>query len=203
MKWIMAMAAVMAVPAMALGAASFSLSVGGATAIEVNPADDPATFALDLFIDQDDANGTAGFGGALEASTNGVFYVTSKAMQLDGPFFLLTLGPVFKNDTNKWLSPRTANFGAMSSSANGYWNAGQFPGKAVTIGMAVPAGAPNGVYTISIGDPGGGIYISNYDGEGSQTPLTTSSLQVTVVPEPASMLLLVGALPFLRRRRSA
>ena len=203
MKWIMAMAAVLALPALALGAASFSLEVGGETAIEICKTTDPA-FTIDLFVDQDDANGTAGFGGALEASTNGVFYVTSKIFQLKGPKYLLTTGPVFKNDTNKWLSPMTKNFGFMSESANGYFNAGQFPAKAVTMGAKVPADAPNGTYTISIGDPGGGIMISNYDGSGDQTPMdSTATLQVTVVPEPASMLLLVGALPFLRRRRSA
>ena len=198
MKWIMAMAAVLAVPALALGAASFALDVGGETAIEICKTTDPS-FTLSLGITQDDANGCGGFGGALQASANGVFEVTKRIWTIPGPRFDGATNVQMKG----FISPMTKNFGSISMNDNGYWNAAFFPAEVEKFNITIPATTPNGVYTICIGDPGGGIYVMNYDGSGNQAPLTSNCVEVTVVPEPASMLLLVGALPFLRRRRSA
>jgi hypothetical protein len=108
---------------------------------------------------------------------------------------------------NKWLetTPHAGqNFGGLHDAY--YWFASSFPRRLALItlesdGDAGPNTAP-GVYTISIGDAGGGIGIYEAGSHTNQDP-TLGTFEVTITPEPASILLLVGALPFLRRRRSA
>lgn len=204
MKWIMAMGAVLAIPALAYGAASFTLTAGGsgtagATAVTVDPGD---SFGIDLGIVQGDANGTAGFGGALQASANDQFYITGRSWHI-AYADANTTDTTLLNDTNKWLVDDAhpgQNIGAINDET-GYWPAGDFPQVVET--FTIQTNSDPGVYTITIGDAGGGILISDGLGEDEQTPLTIGSYQVTITPEPASMLLLAGALPFLRRRRSA
>ena len=204
MKWIMAMGAVLAIPALAYGAASFTLTAGGsgtagATAVTIDPGD---SFSIDLGITQEDAYGVAGFGGALQASANGQFYITGRSWLVSNADEN-TATSVLLNDTNKWLADDPfpgQNVGAIEE-VTGYWPAGDFPQVMET--FIIQTNSDPGVYTITIGDAGGGILIADGMGEVEQTPLTIGSYQVTITPEPASMLLLAGALPFLRRRRSA
>jgi hypothetical protein len=206
MKWMMAVGAVLAVPALAFGAASYTLTAGGSgtdgtATITVCKLTDPC-FSVDLGIDQDDAIGCALFGGALAASANDTFYVTGRTMNVDDAY-LATVNNKWTNNNNKWLetTPHSGqNFGAIKNVY--YWPASDFPKVVETIDLCVDPDAPNGNYTISIGDPGGGIYIGDYTGENEQTPLDSSAtVTVHVIPEPASLLLLAGVLPFLRRRR--
>jgi hypothetical protein len=210
MKWIMAMGAVLAIPALAFGAASYTLTAGGsgmdgATTITVCKLTDPC-FSIDLGISQSDVNGVAGFDGALEASSNDVFYASARSwvvLEVDEN----TVTSVLLNDTNKWLETSAhpgQNVGAINNGATiGYWPADDFPQVMETITICVDPDAKNGTYTITVGDAGGGVAIYDGMGDYEQTPLTIGSYEVVVIPEPASMLLLAGLLPFLRRRRSA
>ena len=208
MKWMMAMGAVLAMPALAFGAASFTLTGGGTgiegtTAITVCKLTDPC-FSIDLGVISGDPLGVALFGGALAASANDTFYVTGRSFNINNRT-LATTTKVWINDTNKWLetTPHPGqNFGVMHDVY--YWMASTFPRVMETMDICVAPDAPNATYIISLGDPGGGIYIGDSSGDGQQLPLDYSAtFAVTVVPEPASMLLLAGVLPLLRRRRSA
>ena len=213
MKWIMAMGAVLAIPVLAFGAASYTLTNGGsgmagATAITVCKLTDPS-FSIDLGITQGDANGVSGFDGAMQASSNNVFYMTARTWLLASDVDENTGPATLTNDTNKWLetSPHPGqNIGCIHKAdlnPMGYWPAGDWPQVAERMTFSVDSNAPNATYTITVGDAGGGVAIYDGMGDYEQTPLTIGTYEVTVIPEPASMLLLAGLLPFLRRRRSA
>jgi hypothetical protein len=67
--------------------------------------------------------------------------------------------------------------------------------------LAWDTSLPVGTYTVSLS--GGSIWTSaDADGILLSGPLTDANFVLTVVPEPATALLLLGALPLLRRRRS-
>ena len=208
MKWIMAIGAVLAIPALAFGAASYTLTAGGsgmsgATAVTIDPGD---SFSIDLGITQE-GTGVAAFDGALTASSNSTFYVTGRTWFLEGGANGENVyTPNWVNDTNKWLETSAhagQNFGSVKPGSYAYWAASVFPSVTQTIDLDSSAIAEAGTYTISMGSAGGGIQIYDSDGVAKQETLTLGSYQVTITPEPASMLLLAGALPFLRRRRSA
>ena len=208
MKWVMTVGAVLAIPALAFGAASFTLTAGGTgvngtTSITVCKLTAPA-FSIDLGIVQDDTLGASLFGGALAASANDTFYVTGRSFNINNRQ-LATTTKVWINADNKWLETDAhpgQNFGVMHDTY--YWMASTFPRVMETMNLQVSATAPNATYIISISNPNGGIYIGDHTAEAHQLPLDSSAtVEVTVIPEPASMLLLAGLLPFLRRRRSA
>ena len=59
-----------------------------------------------------------------------------------------------------------------------------------TFTIQTPVGAGPGVYTITVGDAGGGIGIYDYSGEYDLTPLTIGTIQVTVTANSAPAVLL-------------
>ena len=200
MKWIVVMGAVLALSPVAFGAASFTLTESGTTATAVY-AEAGDTISIDLHMTAESSVDAIGL--ALEASTTGIFDVSARTwasglgVPIDQPTFLSDPG----------LDTKTNNAGAASQTGFPF-PAG--PSVLETIDLDIDTGADDGVYIISIADPGGGLYVQyvdtgageNNDGYDYGEGLILGTFEVTI-PEPASMLLLVGALPFLRRRRSA
>lgn len=98
--------------------------------------------------------------------------------------------------TNFELGPMLGNLIALTATAGTFVNANGPDALLGTFQITVPAGTPLGDYTIALADPGGSTNI---------TPAPTSGYElvagtISVIPEPASVLMLIGALPFLRRR---
>ena len=204
MKWIMVMGAVLALSPVAFGAASFTLteSGGSATAIE---AEAGTTISLDFQLTGEGTADVVSFG--LEASSTGIFDVSGQtwatalgAVQVE-PKFLSIPG----------LDTKSYDGGGMAATGKAF-PAG--PSVLETIDLDIAAGATlNQTYTITLVNPlPSGMLLVQYtdtglgensDGYDYGAGLTLGSYEVTIVPEPASMLLLVGALPFLRRRRAA
>ena len=192
MKRIVPMGAALALPALAFGGAGFSLTEGGTgvygpTAITVNAGD---SFTIDLGITQEDSTGCTLFGGALEASTSGIFYLTGRSFSLSDTCFEAVEDAVLLHDDHKWLSPQAPNFGALRFddpmlTLPLYWPADEFPSVVCMFTLQTAVDATPGVYTIVTGDPGGGIYIADWEGQNpGQTPLTFGTIQVTVKDWP-------------------
>ena len=205
MKWIMVMGAVLALSPVAFGAASFSLTESGGSATAVN-AQAGTTISVDLHMTA--ASTVKVFSLGLLGSTSGIFDVSARTWDaaLGAPDDDI-------NFVGSALDSPTANAGALREVGKPF-PAG--PSVLETIDLDIDSGATlNTKYTISMVAPGtgGNIYVSYEDGtSGDSAPgvdacalgdVTLSTYDVTIVPEPASMLLLAGALPFLRRRRSA
>ena len=71
-----------------------------------------------------------------------------------------------------------------------------------TVTLKYAPTVPGGSYTLSLGSPGfAGMIVLDQDSEIAD--MGSAPVFYLNIPEPASMLLLAGALPFLRRRRSA
>ena len=202
MKWFMAIAAVLALPAMAFGAASFSLTSGGASAITIAPND---SFDVNVTINYSSpVTGITGFDAGLSASTDNIFQCTARS-------WVLTKASSTRSDSwftsaayynDVYVNPvANQNIGGIRSI--GAWT-DPSPLDCENLSLYNAIGTP-GVYTLTLVSPGAaGLNI--LDGQSPAQKIdgvTSSTLQVTITPEPASMLLLVGALPFLRRRRSA
>jgi MYXO-CTERM domain-containing protein len=65
------------------------------------------------------------------------------------------------------------------------------------------AGAAPGVYLLVLINPDAGFKTDLINTAGGEVPAVLGTATITVLPEPATALLLLGALPFMRRRRSA
>ena len=200
MKWIMVMGAVLALSPAAFGAATFTLteSGGSATAVDAQPGD---TISVDLHMTA--ASAAKVFSLGLLQSNTGIFDVSARTWNSGGA---PVDDPTFVSSVTSLDSP-TSDAGATAQTT---FPAG--PSVVETFDLDINGGAANGVYTITMVGPGqaGMIYVQYADGTSGDSmagydygsDVTLGTFQVTV-PEPASMLLLAGALPFLRRRRSA
>lgn len=73
--------------------------------------------------------------------------------------------------------------------------------KLITYQIASTMGLAAGTYEITVGDKAGLGFSACNDASGCVTP-SAGLLRLIVVPEPASALLLLAAVPFLRRRRA-
>ena len=201
MKWIMAMVAVLALPALAFGAASITLTEHGGTGTSISVAQGGSVW-IDVQIDFDDTAGCGGFNFGLREATGGIFDITDRNMPL-GSFNAISPPPDMP-----WAVANAFNAtnvgGAHTVSAWAHTGSDQ-----VFLELEITAGAAATLATYTV-DPGRTISavptsVSVYQSDGltQDTPLTLAGIDITVTPEPASMLLLAGALPFLRRRRSA
>jgi len=212
MKWFMAIAAVLTVPALAFAGASFTLTgnVGTSTGVttltidELNAAG--GVMSVDLGIST--SVGCAGFDVALGTDTDDVFQMTGRTVHLS--YWSESKSDKSLFTTNKLLKASPIgdqNLGGTYSYPGGSWPGyyGTSPADAMTVDLKMVGTITSFPYAISIAGAGvtGLTILDNsspvqdiYD---SSVPLA----QVVITPEPASMLLLIGALPFLRRRRSA
>ena len=203
MKCIMAMVAVLALPALAFGAASMSLTAHGSSATTVSVVKGNSV-VIDLQIDFDDTLGCEGFNLALREATGGVFDITARSMPL-GHFGPLvddeTLFPYDVADDNV-----LGNLGGDHKDA-GHWAYTGSDQVFLELTLLADASATETTYTVMPGRfnkfVAASVSVKDNTGLVDQTPLGLNGIDICVTPEPASMLLLVGALPFLRRRRSA
>ena len=205
MKWIMAMVAVLALPGLAFGAASMTLTEHGGSATTAEIGTLAGTIVIDLNVDFDDTLGCDGFNLALRETTGTVFEVTARSSPLTDFSPMTADGTLLDYAVEDIFS--MGNLGGERSSA-GTWAHTGSDQVFLELTLSYPAGLTLGnTYTINPGRTNKVIAttVSVKDNTGlvDQTPLGLNGIDITVVPEPASMLLMVGALPFLRRRRSA
>ena len=208
MKWIMVMGAVLALSPVAFGAAHFSLATAGgsATAISVLPG---TTISVDLNVVADDT--IASFSAFLNASATGVIDGSTRTWKSPPGDAFFESGA---DDLGGGLDTLSLDIGGVSNTSADWASSCTIE----TFSLIVDAGAENQTLTITVAeDPTLSAYVEYSPGstEGEfgdgyeygtvmgGTELTFGSYEVNIIPEPASMLLLAGALPFLRRRRSA
>jgi hypothetical protein len=201
MKWFMAIGAVLVLPALAYGGASLTLTVGGsgttgATAITIDPDD---SFTLDLGVIHDFSY-FAGFNAGLQCDTADVFKALSRTVHLSNWSANKTNKNLFTEQP--WLKTSALaeqDYGAIHDTS--YWSGS--PLDTQTITLDTEASVTPGVYNITLGSPGlAGLNVMD-ESYTLYAPDSVGTFEVTITPEPASMLLLIGALPFLRRRRSS
>jgi len=178
MKKYVAVIALLALPALAMAQGNtLSLLVGGQGSVTAQPGD---TLTVDVVVNLDTL--LAGYDAWATASTSGIFDITSETRY--APWNWFTSGSAVGGlDTT---SPTSTGLAAMGQEVAS--------GTILTWDVVVDSAAPNGTYTIT---PGANLSDPNFGAIAyTAVPLTV------VIPEPATMLLLAGALPFLRRRRA-
>lgn len=204
MKSILVALVVLSMPMIAFGGASFTLTLGGSgtngdASISVYPGD---SFTIDLGIFHD-TDGISGFDCGLIASAADIFKATGRTVHLS---YWDNHKPDLALFTNySWLQLSASdyqNYGGMMQIPYGYWSGSSLLTQTIT--LATELTAPAGIYTISLGSAGEGCYnIADQDTQ-AMTIGETPSFEVTILPEPASLLLMVCFLPLLfRRRRSS
>ncbi len=204
MKWIVAMVAVLAVPALAFGGASMTLTEHGTSATAISVAKG-GSVVIDLQVDFDDTLGCGGFNLALREAAGTIFDITARNMPLGNFMPVDSDGTILPVDVD---TTTIYNLGGIHDIKYGAWAWTGSDQVFLELTLSVPANAPLGMYTINLGAANPVlpflISVKDHTGLADQTPLTTAGIDIFVgLPEPASMLLLAGALPFLRRRRSA
>lgn len=210
MKKSMFLVALLVIPAVAFaGTATMSLKLsGGATAITVAPNTPVALTAVWSLDDYAGApNGIANVDAVLHASANNVFKFGTTARVWGAPFSsgkFDAATPAALN--NLALNPDSANLGALA--LNPAFDDPMAVGNYTTLNAPLPwtlntinliVNAAPGVYTLTIP----GAFAGTSDDLGAPVALDTAlnnGITVTVTPEPATMLLLAAAVPFLRRR---
>lgn len=210
MKKTMFLVALLAIPALAFaGTATMSLKLSdGSYAKSVDVATLPATISVLWGLDSyaGAPNGIANVDAYMTASASNVFKVTARSFgtPFSAGFFAAATNPtLFVN-----LAPDSANIGALATGGSG--PLGNYlspddqatPWTLNTLTIQVLAGTPVGSYTLQLKP---GYFAGTTDATGEvPEQLTTGQadgpITITVTPEPATMLLLTLALPFLRRR---
>ena len=199
MKKLIALVLILALPTLAFGATNYAVQVGGASSTTYAAGSAPASLAMDIVLSLGpEAAGTFGFGGALTGPMGNITartYVGNAANAIWLPNGN-PIGPIASK----------LDFGEVETAAGA-----DLSGTSTVVTLTV-TGLPNvvGVYTYVVGDsvdfpPSGGGGTDMNTGWWSNTgvPVATDSVTpfvITVTPEPATMLLLAGVLPFLRRR---
>jgi hypothetical protein len=204
MKKLIPIVLLLALPAMAFGGENSSISLlsGGNASLDVALTDLPTTMSLDVVVYFDEDQQTA-LGGGLYGSS--LITVTNRSYALpqsgwaknDG---MGTPALIVGSDLSQ-----SRDWGAQTAS-NDYINSGTTT--FVTLTLDLPTGLDTGsgypiAYPITIVDSERGpLYYTNVgaEGEGRYFGDNVAGFTLNITPEPATMLLLAGALPFLRRR---
>ena len=209
MKWVMVIAAMLTLPALAFGAASFTLEINGGGS-EITIADlitASGLLSVNVGIDADDPS--AGFDVALAASTDDDVTMVTRTMHL-GYWSASKLDKALFT-TYKMLKTSALgdqNLGGVYDYINCSWSVAEVA-NTQTVNLSIDTAAvttylaTNDSYAISISGAGlTGLHILDDSTPSVDVYDTGATLaQVLITPEPASLLLLIGALPFLRRRR--
>lgn len=96
---------------------------------------------------------------------------------------------------------KTQVSGDLGWSGNPNWAAAKFPGVIDTVTVELKGLQNMDNYVVTIGDPGAGLIVVNP--AGAQFPIgALGSVTISVLPEPASLLLLALGGLFLRRRHA-
>lgn len=199
MRKLISLVLILAMPAMAFGATGYAVQVGGAASAEYEVGSVPDSLAMDIILSLDAAgDGTFGFFGALSGPANATVSRTLKAP-------VTTWGFIINNDAAYNGKPLSElwDFGAIET-AGTMVLLGAGANDLMTLTVSGLAGLGEGTYNFSVvssSDQMAGAAWSN-TGEpilvDAVVPFVLKVVQP--IPEPATMLLLAGALPFLRRR---
>lgn len=203
MKKLIALVLILALPSFAFGAGAYSVvETGGTAAASIAPG--TASLSLDIVLTVDEAN--IGFGGALEGPAG----VTIVSRTMAAP---VSAAEWLQNSTDAQLVGSSLSakwdFGAVDTVSQSFG-----PGAVKLVTLVVnPSLLAPGVYQLRVGDstnlpPSLGGATDNNTGWYAPAslfglPVTAdagAAFTLTVTPEPVTMLLLAGALPFLRRR---
>ena len=206
-------------PALSYGGVNLTLLDGeGSASVTVDPASlDPQAFDVVVGWDSDESidalqmqlkvSGPSG-------DADSLWNVTTRTVELptigggnpvdsNRVLFGTYYNPIAENSTIYPGNIGTKNAGGMESwfeSVEGALVPAQ-TGKTLityTLDAADLSTIPAGDYTLTLG--GTGILVFKASLGGSPVPVTSSSMTITVLPEPASALLLLLAAPFIRRR---
>jgi hypothetical protein len=209
-KLLTFMVVVLAVPAVAMAAKTTAVTSGGASSLTydlagiANPVP-PASIPIEWKVSVDDDSVWAVGGtvwGPASLTTTGI------TRSFPTGWVAYGVGDVAEGDTlatgGRWGGYESGGVAAY------YLKAASSPYTLMTATVNGISGLGVGVYTIYFGDTPGeevsGVgWWTNDENFGGPVPFdSVSSLTITimetVIPEPATMLLLAGAIPFLRRR---
>jgi len=217
--------------ALAADSATMSLRLAsGGTSVTV--ASSGGTFHATIVLDDytvASGMGIANVNGYLQASANGVFVGTGRTW--GGPFNTTNGDTAGATTMNRKMDPLSYNWGIAATGSTGHGppdnndppginyiapqddtgggNDGALPWTIETITIGVNTGTP-GTYNLIMYQAYAGT--SDMDGiaialdttilTGIQAVISGGQAVITITPEPATMLLLAAALPFLRRRRA-
>ncbi len=209
MKKIAFVVGLLALPAMVFGqSATLSLvdNATGLNSVAVDPVLGGTVTAALLVSYAGAAEGVANVDGIFQASQSGKVTITGRTY--GSPFQAgdswAAPGAAFYGAVNGAMNPNSKNFGVASTSFVGSGPGGNYvapadgalPWKIFTMTLSV-AGPVNSPIVISM--PGAFVGTTVNDGL-DPVQLSTQTFGLTITPEPATMLLLAGAIPFLRRR---
>lgn len=223
MKWMLAVIMSVAMVSPALASVDVTLAAADGTNLIVLPAGTTtATVQLAVGLGKPtNAAGTAqpvasmDFGLKLaDASVgNGTFTITGRAS--DGTILgvagciqnsLYTDPDTFESYDTLLVAPgnsfsKTKVSGDLGWTAGTSWQATKFPGVIDTITVELNGLQNMDNYIVTLGDPGAGLIVVNP--AGAQFPIgALGSVTISVLPEPASLLLLALGGLFLRRRHA-
>jgi hypothetical protein len=200
MRKLISLVLILAMPAMAFGATGYAVQVGGAASAEYEVGSVPNSLDMDIILSLDaTGDGTFGFFGALAGPANATVSRTFNA-PVSSWGFIINEAPAYNG---KPLS-ELWDFGAIeiAGTVSLLLNAGA--NDLMTLTVSGLSGLGEGTYNftvVSSADQQAGAAWSN-TGEpilvDAVVPFVLKVVQP--IPEPATMLLLAGALPFLRRR---
>jgi len=203
MKKLIVLIAMMALPSVAFASASLDLQEGGDNAVSVAPG---GTFTLDVYLDANE--GWLTMGGILDASANNTFQLAATGDWAPNAAVVPGVAP---NTGSATFTPGSSfyfgdydyydgtlgfypDIGFQKTTVGDYPSNGFWPKTVLSILVTVAGDAEPGEYTMSLESRDFFNSASGYIAGGG------NDLAITITPEPATMLLLAGALPFLRRR---
>jgi len=209
-KLLTFMVVVLAIPAVAMAAKTTAVTSGGASSLTfdvagiANPVP-PATIPIEWKVSVDD-DSVWSVGGTVWGPSS--LTTTGITRSFPTGWVAYGVGDVAEGDTLQ-TGGRWAGYESGGVAAN-FLKAASSPYTLMTATVNGISGLGVGTYIISFGDTPGeevsGVgWWTNDANSGSPVPFDSASsltitIMETVIPEPATMLLLAGAIPFLRRR---
>jgi hypothetical protein len=197
MKKLIAIVLLLAIPAIAYGQTSISLLNGGNASLDVAVTDLPTTMTLDVVVVLTDTDNSAVSGGL-----DGTSLITVSAISLGSPQSAWSRFDAY-NATNIVGSDLSQNydFGAVTSGTN-VLGSGTTTWATITLNLpdTLVAGESYPIGLV-VSKPGGSMLSWASKTSLDEMPYDAENgFTLNITPEPATMLLLAGALPFLRRR---
>jgi|GEM_PF-5565408 len=188
---------------MAATTAGMALTSGGSNYVKINVFVTPLPISISAEINSTgvEPGGLAAYEADLLASATGIFTVTSAANTAAG---WAGAGFGVNNAVDDALDLSTLDTGegiAQISSIDATGMGVATPGILALITIDIAGTAPQGIYTIDFDNIGVTTRLTPNWTWVPDSPSSTAGLTIEIMPEPASALLLLVGLPFLRRRR--